>query len=279
MRATITLTTLTSMTVLALLCQVEVSAAQTKSPEPAAAQGSAKSDAAHVKKGVGRLGSLSPDEARRAARARKRAAAAFAKTAPVRTAEPAKTAEQIKPTVQTKTTVQAKKTEPAKTNKEDKATIDHTSVASKPAAGAERVAARPTQDDSLAATGRSVTVDAKDVAARSTKRSVRTAERASKHKARREARRTRDRNRVAGDLGRAPRVGDVIPPSVRLAPVPSRYWRVGRGDRPVVVADGPGPGYSERVVVVPASPWRYAPGPAYVAGYPPYPQAYDDGGY
>lgn len=278
-------TTLTSMTVLALLWQGQLCAAQGKPPE-SVAQTSSKSEAGPLQKGVGRFGSLSPDETRRAARARARAAAALKKADPVRAAAsaPAKVPEQTKTTEQTKTPAETKTPQQAKSAETVKLPV-HDVAASKPVAQAEQVAAKPPQDDSGAAatTGRSASVDVKGGEARSTKQAVRTTERDRKRKARREARHIRDRNdgsrarsRFAGEPDRAPRVGDTIPPGVPLAPVPQRYWRVGRGGGPrVIVADGPGQGYAERVIVAPRG---YMPGPAYVSGYPPYPGTYVDDG-
>ena len=72
---------------------------------------------------------------------------------------------------------------------------------------------------------------------------------------------------IAGDVARGPRVGDMVSPDVELAPVPPRYRQVaGLYEHRSVVVDG-GPGYGPRgPMLYPPRPGWYPPPPPY--GYP-----------
>lgn len=227
---------LTSCAVLALLWQSQPGLGQATTAQATSGQAAGPSGAAAPGKAVGRVGSLSPDEERRAARGRERAA----KAAQAAARSDGRQADAPQATPPQATPQQAAAPQPA-TPREAPAPRDaaatHRSVAV--ADGKDRPAPRRTA--SAASRGlRSARVDPSDGG-----------------RMRRSRRRPDREPRFADDPGRAPRVGDVVAPDVPLVPLPPGL-RPGFATRVVAETDGPrGPFFVRQ------APPAYPPYPGY----------------
>ena len=203
---------------------------------------------------VGRVGTLSPDEERRAARARARAVAAE-KTAPASAAQKSPVhaedhAADLRRPVPVETMAPARSASPVA--KEAAVPARATAVPERSAVTASALVDRPPHPH---------------VSER--KRFAYTS--VARHASWRTRARLADRL-IAGDVARAPRVGDVVPPSVRLSPVPP-YYGPDRGlYEGRAVALEPRPGF--RTVFVAPRDLPYPPRAEWYAPPPPPPYGF-----